>query len=935
MGSGSSTMENILETFVASLESEVARLHENKESLHNALHDPDRLPDAKISKLATVALDRLKELQLLLEPGHTVLADHFFGYTDTKCLVAAVELNISDSLKSGPQTLESLAESCNARADRLGQILRTLTNNGVFAYDPFTKIYSNNHVSTSLQSDHWTQWRSWANTYGNEFYDMARGIPASVRADSTRTPSQINYDTDDSMFKYFAERGWIEKFHKTLSAGATAQAPGIMEDYPWEEVADATVFDIGGGAGGLIASLLGKYKAMTGAIFDLPGVIAQAKESFHGPKGLYVEFKDRIPEENLIAGDFFVEVPSSEVYVMKWVLHDWDDEKAASVLKNVRKAVKKTDRSRLVILESVLQDGRSGRISRYADLNMMVAVGGKERDEEEWKSLAEASGWELKKIYSLRNAWPSAIEFVPNWEYVEAKKDKQNVNVKAEEAVTNEAGPAPENIAKHVEQKEEILPDTTPAPEAQVKQPTKSAVLTTEPKSEATAPGMPPLEKTITEDSSAPIFTPPESTEGDSNLEESGKSQSSVAKEAVEEPIADTPTLSNAAEEPGKEEQVPNDAVLTEKRTEQKLVDHPPAKEFFMEASTRESLATEQASPVPQTTEEAVEPLKNHVPEAPDHITASMRFLEPWDSSRGTPYIRINPCPGYDRMNFNWQDYSVPITNARPNMNDFDLDFHGFTYTNDEISPALIDALRKNEPDTIRSLYYPHIIELAKKLTGGKRVIIFDHTQRKRRLDLEDTKNDDGKEQPATMVHCDQTPESAIRRLSENLHLWEDVKTVLKGRVRMINIWRPLTSPVQDWPLATMDYHTTKPDAMHACNLLKETFERRGQTATFTHSEGQKWYYLDQQKSSEVTAIKIWDNADGVSKFCAHAAFNDVTAPPDATPRESVEVRCLVLDEPEGGGLRNVRAASRWNANHLGDFISRSKRVQIVNIATY
>ena len=325
-------------------------------------------------------------------------------------------MNIPDLLSTGPVPLSDLARASGARADRLRQVMRTLHNNGIFSYDSATDAYQNNSTSKLLESGHWTQWRNWIELYGNEFYDMARGIPTSCREDAVRSPSQINYNTDDSMFKYFTEQGWLPKFHKTLSGGAIAQAPGIVQDYPWEDVADSTILDIGGGGGGLIALLLRKYPAMSGGILDLPHVIEQAKKNFHDSSGEYSDVGSRVLEQNLISGNFLKELPSFEVYTMKWCLHDWDDNQASIILKNIRRAIKRGSKSRLVILETVLRDGHMGCLSRYADMNMMVAVSGQERDEAQWKNLAASTGWKLRQVYSLRNAWPCAIEFVPHWE---------------------------------------------------------------------------------------------------------------------------------------------------------------------------------------------------------------------------------------------------------------------------------------------------------------------------------------------------------------------------------------------------------------------------------------------------------------------------------------------------------------------------------------
>lgn len=333
----------------------------------------------------------------------------------SKALCAAVELNVPDILRDGPMPFEELARAVGARPDRFRQVMRTLVNNGIFSYDPKKDTFQNNRTSILLVSDHWTQWHNWVELYGNQFYDMARGIPDACKKEAVRCPSQIHFDTDDSMFKYFTDQGLMPKFFKTLSGGAIAQAPGILEDYPWEEVAGGTILDLGGGSGGLIALLLREHATMKGGIFDLPKAIEQATMNFHDNGGQYADIGERVPRENLVVGDFTKQVPSFEVYTMKWCLHDWDDEHATAILRNIRQAIKRSSRSRLVILESVLRDGHMGRMSRYGDLNMMVAVGGRERDECDWKHLARASGWMMSRVHVLRNAWPCAIEFVPVW----------------------------------------------------------------------------------------------------------------------------------------------------------------------------------------------------------------------------------------------------------------------------------------------------------------------------------------------------------------------------------------------------------------------------------------------------------------------------------------------------------------------------------------
>jgi len=384
-----------------------------KDCLRESLHSGNGLPDPSCSLLAAETTDLLHRTQKLLDPKTVILADHFLGYVNSKCLNAAVERNIPDALAHGPMTLEQLAEASESRADRLSQILRILYNNGIFEYDESTGLYRNNDASSLLRSDHWTQWRNWVELYGNQFYDAARGIPESTKREATRTGAQINYDIDLNMFAYFQNQGWVELLHRTLGGGAIAMAPGILEDYNWSEVENGVMMDIGGGGGGFITSLLRKFKNMRGGIFDLPGVISHAKLLFHDKDGKYADVGDRILPSNLISGDFFQSIPSFEIYTMKWCLHDWKDQEALKILNNIRKAIINGPSSRLIVMESILSDGHSQRLSRYGDIHMMMTANGHERTERQWRELAERSGWEIISIYTLRNAWVKAMDFRP------------------------------------------------------------------------------------------------------------------------------------------------------------------------------------------------------------------------------------------------------------------------------------------------------------------------------------------------------------------------------------------------------------------------------------------------------------------------------------------------------------------------------------------
>lgn len=309
-------------------------------------------------------------------------------------------------------TLDELAKSTESRSDRLSQILRILYTNGIFTFDSSTGTIANNQVSSLLRSDHWTQWHNWVTLYGNQFYDIARGIPESVRSDTKRWAAQINYDTDENMFSYFRSQGWVPQLHRTLGGSATAQMPGILEDYPWQEVSQSLVMDLGGGGGGFIAGLLQKYPTMRGGIFDLPHVLDHVRPFFR-PGGQFSKFQQQVLDQDLIAGDFFKSIPERSVYTMKWCLHDWKDPEALAILKNIRSSIVQKPGSTLVVLESILSDAHSGRLSHYGDINMMMTANGQERTEAQWRDLVELAGWRVERIYDLRRAWVNAIDLRP------------------------------------------------------------------------------------------------------------------------------------------------------------------------------------------------------------------------------------------------------------------------------------------------------------------------------------------------------------------------------------------------------------------------------------------------------------------------------------------------------------------------------------------
>jgi spermidine synthase len=150
-----------------------------------------------------------------------------------------------------------------------------------------------------------------------------------------------------------------------------------------------TIVDVGGGRGTLIASILQAYPAARGVVLDLPHVIEQGRKII----------AERHLEERceLIPGDFFKEVPrGGDAYLLKWVLHDWDDEKSVAILRNCRRAM--APAARLFVIEAPLSSRNEPSLHKLMDVNMLVMTGGRERTEAEYRSLFDAAGFALTRV---------------------------------------------------------------------------------------------------------------------------------------------------------------------------------------------------------------------------------------------------------------------------------------------------------------------------------------------------------------------------------------------------------------------------------------------------------------------------------------------------------------------------------------------------------
>ena len=226
----------------------------------------------------------------------------------------------------------------------------------------------------------------------------------------------------------------------------------------------------------------------------------------------------------------------------------------------------------------------------------------------------------------------------------------------------------------------------------------------------------------------------------------------------------------------------------------------------------------------------------------------------------------------------------IVMHNGRAHAGEFDLDVNGFGFVRHDTKVQ--DFLDEAE---VKRVYYPEIEALIKAQSGASRVVVFDHTLR--------TADDAFREQHkirevVRRAHNDYTEWSGPQRLKDILP--DEADELLKRRFAIIQVWRPIRYPVETHPLAIADARSVSPDDF----VISERRypDRIGQTYVIGHNPAHKWFWFPRQARNEALVFKVYDSAkDGRARWTAHTAFDDPTTPPNARPRESIEIRTLAF----------------------------------------
>lgn len=242
------------------------------------------------------------------------------------------------------------------------------------------------------------------------------------------------------------------------------------------------------------------------------------------------------------------------------------------------------------------------------------------------------------------------------------------------------------------------------------------------------------------------------------------------------------------------------------------------------------------------------------------------------------------PGAGPDERSGRFEAREIEVRDGRPIADRLELDRHGFVLR--AVETAVADFADDAE---VRRVYYPEMAALTARETGASTVLVFDHTRR-----IDDTAAQErlGIRGPAQLMHNDFTADSCARRVRDLLPAREAERR-LEGRFGSVNVWRPLRGPVRTSPLAICEY-----DSISDGDLIAAERRYEGRTGTIYHmafNPAQRWYYFPRMTPDEAVLLKCYDSAPDAARWTGHGAFPDPNSPPDAAPRESIEVRTLVF----------------------------------------
>ena len=305
------------------------------------------------------------------------------GYWISQAIYAAAKFGIADLLQDGSRSSEELAQATSTHPDALYRLLRALASVGIFAEGP-PRHFSLTPLAEPLKSDVPGSKRALALMSGDEQFRAWSEIAFSIETGKTAFDKVFG----KPIFDYLGEHTDKARIFDAAMVGIHGrESAAVIDGYDFSGI--GVLADIGGGNGSQLTTVLQRHPSMKGILFDLPHVIDRARER--------IESAGLANRCQLVAGSFFDSVPTgADAYVLRHIIHDWEEEKALTILRNCHRAL--SPQGKLLVIESVIPPGNEPFGGKFLDLVMLLIPGGKERTLEEYRTLFGNGGFELTRV---------------------------------------------------------------------------------------------------------------------------------------------------------------------------------------------------------------------------------------------------------------------------------------------------------------------------------------------------------------------------------------------------------------------------------------------------------------------------------------------------------------------------------------------------------
>jgi hypothetical protein len=309
------------------------------------------------------------------------------GCWTAQCLYVAAKLELADRVQDGPRSAADLAAATGMNADALYRVLRALASVGVFVEDDQGR-FGLTPLAHSLRKDlPGSQWAA-AVMMGEEHARAWTELLHSVRT------GQPAFDCvyGQPIFDYLAcHADAARTFDAAMTSVHGAETEAMLDAYDFTGL--GTLVDVGGGNGTLLAAILMRYPALHGVVCDRPDVVERAAPMLRAA-GLEARCRT-------VGGDFFQSVPEGgDAYLLRHIVHDWDDERSLRILRHCRQGVSPT--GKVLIVETIVPPGNEPSFAKWLDVNMLVIPGGRERTEAQYRDLLRAAGFRLTRVVPTR-----------------------------------------------------------------------------------------------------------------------------------------------------------------------------------------------------------------------------------------------------------------------------------------------------------------------------------------------------------------------------------------------------------------------------------------------------------------------------------------------------------------------------------------------------